>query len=88
MSGSNLPTVIPSKKVWSHGRIVGQNQQLLPMHVWAFGVQLELAGATRNLALFNMAVDSKFRGCDLVRLKVADVYAAGTVKERASILQS
>ena len=42
----------------------------------------------RDLALFNMAVDSKLRGCDLVRLKVADVYAAGAVKERTSILQS
>jgi hypothetical protein len=49
---------------------------------------LELAGATRDLALFDIAVDSKLRGCDLVQLKVADVYAAGTVKERASILQS
>lgn len=49
---------------------------------------LELAGAVRDLAVFKMAVDSNLRGCDLVRLKVADVYAAGAVKERTSILQS
>lgn len=76
------------RKAWNHGRIIGQKRPLLPKHVWAIRVQLELAGATRDLALFNTAVDSKLRGCDLVRLKVADVYAAGTVKERTSILQS
>lgn len=75
MSASNLPMVITSKKAWNHGRIIGQKRPLLPKHVWAIGVRLELAGATRDLALFNMAVDSKLRGCDLVRLKVADVYA-------------
>ncbi|MGI3186922.1 tyrosine-type recombinase/integrase [Nioella aestuarii] len=45
-------------------------------------------GNLRDLALFNLAIDSKLRGCDLVKLKVADVYAAGRVKERASIIQS
>ncbi|MEM6498435.1 MAG: tyrosine-type recombinase/integrase, partial [Pseudomonadota bacterium] len=55
---------------------------------WAVRVRLELAGNLRDLALFNLAVDSKLRGCDLVSLKVADVYAAGRVKERTSILQS
>lgn len=49
---------------------------------------LELANAIRDLALFNMAIDSKLRGCDLVKLKVAGVYASGTIKERVSILQS
>lgn len=51
-------------------------------------VRLELASAVRDLALFNMAIDSKLRGCDLVCLKVADIYATGSVKERASVLQS
>lgn len=88
MSASNLPMIIPSKKPWNHGRIIGQKQPLLPKHVWAIRVRLELSEATRDLALFNMAIDSKLRGCDLVRLKVANVYASGAVKERASILQS
>ena len=88
MSISNLPMVIPSKRSWNHGRIIGQKRPLLPKHVWAIRVRLELAGAVRDLALFNTAVDSKLRGCDLVRLKVADVYGAGAVKERTSILQS
>jgi site-specific recombinase XerC len=88
MSAFNLPMVIPAKRAWNHGRIIGQKRPLLPKHVWAIRVRLELAGVVRDLALFNLAVDSKLRGCDLVRLKVADVYAAGVVKERTSILQS
>lgn len=84
----NLPMVVPPKRAWNHGRIIGQKRPLLPKHVWAIRVRLEIAEATRDLALFNMAVDSKLRGCDLVVLKVADVFAAGAVKERVSILQS
>ena len=80
--------VIPSKRAWNHERIIGQKRPLLPKHVWAIRVRLELAGAVRDLALFNMAIDSKLRGCDLVCLKVADIYATGSVKERASVLQS
>ena len=83
----NLPMVIPARKAWNHGRIIGQKRPLLPKHVWAIRVRLELAGSVRELALFNLAIDSKLRGCDLVRLKVADVYAAGAVKERTSVLQ-
>lgn len=57
-------------------------------HVWAIRVRLEIAENHRDLALFNLAIDSKLRGCDLVRLKVADIYASGQVKVRASIIQS
>jgi site-specific recombinase XerC len=60
----------------------------MPKHVWAIRVLLEIAENHRDLALFNLAIDSKLRGCDLVKLKVADVYASGHVKERASIIQS
>lgn len=88
MSTFNLPMVIPVKKAWNHGRIIGQKRPLLPKHVWAIRVRLELSGSVRELALFNLAIDSKLRGCDLVRLKVKDVFAAGAVKERSSVLQS
>ena len=87
MTALNLPTVIPSKKPWNNGRIIGQKRPLLPKHVWAIRVRLEMANRVRDLALFNLAIDSKLRGCDLVKLKVADVYASWTIKERASILQ-
>ena len=87
----NLPVPRPRPPAWNRGRIVGQKRALLPRHVWAIRVRLELAGRVRDLALFNMAIDSKLRGCDLVRLQVADVYeqlATGRVKERASVMQS
>lgn len=87
MPTSNLPMIVPSKRAWNHGRIIGQKRPLLPKHVWAIHVRLELANAVRDLALFNTAIHSKLRGCNLVRLKVADVYTSGAIKERASILQ-
>ncbi|MCC5968733.1 MAG: tyrosine-type recombinase/integrase [Pararhodobacter sp.] len=68
--------------------MVGQKRLLLPKHVWAVRVRLEIAKQVRGLALFNLAIDSKLRGCDLVKLKVADVFLPGQVKERASITQT
>lgn len=56
-----------------------------PKHVWAIRVRLELADNQRDLALFNLAIDSKLRGCDLVKMKVIDVMASGQIKERASV---
>ena len=88
MNTPNLPMIIPQRHAWNRGRIVGQKRPLLPKHVWAIRVRLELAENFRDLALFNMAIDSKLRGCDLVCLKVSDVYTAGRIKERTSILQS
>jgi site-specific recombinase XerD len=57
-------------------------------HVWAIRARLELAKNHRDLALFNMTIDSKLRGCDLFAMKVVDVMASGQIKERASVLQS
>ena len=87
MFATNLPAVRAVRPAWNRGRIVGQMRPLLPKHVWAIRVRLEIAGRVRDLGLFNLAIDSKLRGCDLVRLKVANVFAAGQVKERTSITQ-
>ena len=84
----NLPAIRPRRPAWNKGRIVGQKRPLLPKHVWAIRVRLEIAENHRDLALFNTAIDIKLRGCDLVCLKVADVYASGLIKERTSVLQS
>ena len=88
MTTPNLPAIIPARRAWNKGRIMGQKRPLLPKHVWAIRVRLELASRLRDLALFNMAVDSKLRGCDLVKLEVADVFVSGRIKERTSIIQS
>lgn len=88
MSSETLPALHRTRAPWNKGRIVGQKRPLLPKHVWSIRVRLEMADNKRDLALFNMAIDCKLRGCDLVCLKVNDVYAAGRVKERASVTQS
>jgi integrase len=88
MPSENLPIAIPRRPAWNKGRIVGQKRPLAPKHVWSIRVRLEMADNKRDLALFNTAIDSKLRGCDLVRLKVRDVFAAGHVKDRASVTQS
>ncbi|SLN73423.1 site-specific tyrosine recombinase XerC [Roseovarius albus] len=84
----NLPAIRACRPAWNKGCIVGQKRPLLPKHVGAIRVRLEIADNFRDLALFKLAIDSKLRGCDLVELMVADVYAAGQVKERTSIIQS
>ncbi len=72
---------------WNKGLLVGQKKPLRPQHVWSIRVRLELGKSSRNLALFNLAIDSKLRACDLVRLRVNDVCQSGVVRERASVIQ-
>lgn len=88
MAIANLPAIRACRPAWNKGRVVGQKRPLMPKHVWAIRVRLEIAENHRDLALFNLAIDSKLRGYDLVKLKVADIYASDQVKERASIAQS
>ncbi len=83
-----LPTVIPKRRAWNKGRLIGQKRPLLPKQVWAIRARLELAGNPRDPALFNVAIDSKLRGCDLVRLMITDLVRDGKVRERVSIVQS
>lgn len=88
MSTDFLPIVRPDHPAWNKGRIIGQKRPLLPKHVWSIRVRLEMSGNKRDLALFNMAIDSKLRGCDLVCLRVREVFVAGRAKDRASVTQS
>ena len=88
MSKLQLPAVKPKRMPWNKGRLVGQKRPLLPKQVWAIRARLELAGNLRDLAMFNLAVDSKLRGCDLVRLNVGDLVVGGGVRERVTIIQS
>ena len=88
MPTPNLPAIRALRPAWNKGRIVGQKRPLMPKHVWAIRVRLERSENHRDLALFNMAIDSKLRGCDLVRMEVEDVMASGQIKERAPVMQS
>lgn len=88
MSKIQLPATRENRPPWNKGRLMGQKRALLPRHVWAIRARLELADTLRDLALLNLAIDSKLRGCDLVRLKVADIAVGDAVKERATTIQS
>lgn len=72
---------------WNKGVLVGQKRPLQPKHVWSIRVRLEMGGSRRDLALFDMAVDSKLRACDLVSLKIDDVCTGTRVRERATVVQ-
>jgi integrase len=67
--------------------IVGAKLPLRPMHVWAIRVRLQIERRLRDLALFDIALDSKLRGCDVVALRVRDILAAGTLRRRAIVVQ-
>ncbi len=72
---------------WNKGKLIGQKPPLQPKHVWAIRTKLHLDGRIRDLALFNLAIDSKLRGCDVVRLKVEDVAPHGYAIDRATVRQ-
>jgi len=72
---------------WNKGKLVGQKAPLKLRDIWAIRVRLQLGKKTRDLALFNLAIDSKLRGCDLVKLRVGDVSHGGAISSRAVVLQ-
>ena len=65
----------------------GAKLALKPFHVWGIRVRLQVAHCTRDLALFDLALDSKLRGCDLIRLRVSDLMSASSIRRRVVILQ-
>jgi integrase len=72
---------------WNKGKLSGAKPPLRPKHVWAVRMRLHLAGRLRDLALFNLGIDSKLRGCDVVGLKLVDVAPHGYAADRASVRQ-
>ena len=85
---TNEPTFKSSRRQpWNKGKFTGPKPPLQPRHVWAIRTRLQLAGRVRDLALFNLAIDSKLRGCDVVSLKVEDVAPHGYSVDRATVRQ-
>jgi integrase len=76
-----------ASRPWNKGKIIGHKPPLQPKHVWAIRTRLQLRKKTRDLALFNLAIDSKLRGCDLVRLRVEDVAPHGYAIPRTTVRQ-
>lgn len=72
---------------WNKGKLTGQKPPLKLKEIWAIRIHLQLARRTRELALFNLAIDSKLRGCDLVALRVRDIAHGNQVAPRAIVMQ-
>lgn len=70
---------------WNKGKLIGAKPPLRPSHVWSIRTKLQMADRKRDLALFNLAIDSKLRGCDVVALRVDDVAPSGYAMDRATI---
>ena len=75
------------REPWNKGKLVGQKAPLRLKDLWAIRVRLQLANRTRELALFNLAVDSKLRSCDLLKLRVRDIAQGEKVARRAMVMQ-
>jgi hypothetical protein len=80
-------TVYKPSEPWNKNKIVGQKLPLKLQQIWAIRIRLELVNNIRDLALFNLAIDSKLRGCDLVTLKIRDTAHGKTIQSRAIIVQ-
>ena len=72
---------------WNKGKLVGQKPPLKLKEIWSIRIRLQITNRIRDLALFNLAIDSKLRSCDLLRLRVLDVTHSGTIASRAMVMQ-
>jgi integrase len=75
------------REPWNKGKLIGAKPPLRAKHVWSIRAKLQMVGRFRDLAMFNLAIDSKLRGCDVVNLKVEDVAAYGHAVDRATVRQ-
>ncbi len=77
----------PTRTPWNKGKLIGAKPPLRPKHVWSIRTHLMVERRTRDLAMFNLAVDSKLRGCDVMALKVEDIAPNGYTIDRATVRQ-
>src|SRR3979409_2631055 len=88
MQDEVIATPTPRKRVpWNKGKLTGAKPPLRPKHVWSIRTKLQIEGRARDLAMFNLAIDSKLRGCDVVAIRVEDVAAGGYTADRATVRQ-
>ena len=83
----NTNAVTLRREPWNKGKLTGQKPPLRPKHVWSIRTKLQVGGRIRDLAMFNLAIDGKLRGCDVVTLKVEDVTPNGYAVDRATVRQ-
>lgn len=83
---SNQHTVT-FKNPWNKGKLIGQKPPLKLHEIWSIRIRLEMANGIRDLSLFNLAIDSKLRSCDLVKLRVNDIGHGSHILKRAMVMQ-
>src|SRR3984885_11957795 len=83
----SMRSINRGRRPWNEGLLIGQKKPLEPKHVWSIRVRLEIAGSRRDLAIFNLAIDSKLRACDLVKLRIEEICSGANVRRRATIVQ-
>ena len=77
----------PRRPPWNKDKLIGAKPPLRPANVWAIRTRLQLDGRRRDLAMFNLAIDSKLRGCDVVAVRVDDIAPNGYTHDRAPVRQ-
>jgi integrase len=83
----NCAPTVPQHKPWNKGKLIGAKPPLRPKHVWSIRTKLQVEGRIRDLAMFNLAIDSKLRGCDVISLRVDDIAPHGYATDRATVRQ-
>ena len=84
---ANQIPLISQRAPWNKSKLVGQKAPLKLKEIWAIRIRLELSQRIRDLALFNLAIDSKLRGCDLVKLRIRDISHGNQITARAIVMQ-
>jgi len=79
---------VKNRTPWNKGKLAGQKPPLKLKEIWAIRIRLQISKQTRDLALFNLAIDSKLRSCDLVKIRVRDITHGATVSRRAMVMQA
>lgn len=87
MGHSTFDPATNGRRAWNAGRVVGAKRALKPPQVWAIRFWLDHEGRLRDRALFDLAIDSKLRGCDVVKVKIGDLVSGGRIRARAIVVQ-
>ncbi|MET4898906.1 tyrosine-type recombinase/integrase [Sphingomonadaceae bacterium jetA1] len=87
MEMSEIVNASPRRPVWNAGRTVGAKRALKPKRIWEIRFYLNQRRRVRDRALFDLAIDSELRGCDLVRMKIGDVVSGGQIRTRGIVMQ-
>jgi integrase len=87
MQSDNLTRTPPKRMPWNKSELTGPKPPLRTKNVWSIRTKLEVEGRIRDLAMFNFAIDSKLRACDIVRIRVEDVAPHGVTLDRVAVRQ-